>query len=127
MFTALAAFAEAFGNPLAPALVLCLALALTNSWHLRAGAAVLGCLSALPELAFATSAAEVFLGLLGAMVAMALYAELMLHLVLPCLRFAWRCALAAWALAELATRALLTGTVKPTMPSSRPQPPDENQ
>lgn len=119
MFTALAAFAEAFGNPLAPALVLCLALLLTKPWHLRSGAAALGCLAALPELAFATSAAEVVLGLLGAIVAMLLYAEVMLHLVLPCLRFAWRCALAVWA--------LLMDLIKLTMPSSRPEPPDEKQ
>ena len=85
MFTAPAAFAEAFGNPLAPALVLCLALLLTKPWHLRSGAAALGCLAALPELAFATSATEVALGLLGAVVAMLLYAEVMLHLVLDTL------------------------------------------
>lgn len=125
MFTALAAFADAFGNPLAPALVLCLALLLSNTWHLRSAAVALGCLSALPELPFAASAAEVVLGLSGAIVALVLYAELMLHLVLPCGRFAWRCALAAWALAGLATRAFLSDPVKPTAPSSRPEPPDE--
>lgn len=127
MFTALAAFAEAFGNPLAPALVLCAALLLTNPWHLRAAATALGCLSALPELALATSATEVALGLLGASIALVLYAEVMLHLVLPCLRLAWRCALAAWALAGLATRAVLTAAIQPVAPPSGPEPPEEKK
>ena len=46
MFTALAAFAEAFGNPITPSLVLCLALVLSRPWHLRLAAAGLGCVAA---------------------------------------------------------------------------------
>jgi hypothetical protein len=126
VFTALTAFAEAFGNPLAPVLVLCLALLLTNPWHLRSAAAALGCLSALPELTFAPSVTAVALGLFGAIIALVLYAEVMLHLVLPCLRFAWRCTQALWALTGLVAKALLTAPPASTT-SSRLEPPDENQ
>lgn len=107
MFTALAAFADAFGNPMAPAIVLALALLLTRPLQLRIAAVVLGCLSALPTLAITTSAAELALALLGGIVALLLYAELMLHLVLPGLRFAGRCVLAVGSLSLLAVRTVL--------------------
>jgi hypothetical protein len=102
LLTAVAAFAEAFGNPIAPALVLCLALLVPRAGWVRVAAAALGCAMAVPTLPFATTAAEAALTLAGAVAALLLYAEVMLHLVLPCFRFGWRCAVTAWELCRLA-------------------------
>jgi hypothetical protein len=101
LLTAVAAFAEAFGNPVAPALVLCLAILVPRPGWVRAAAAALGCALAVPALLLATTAAEAALTLAGAVAALLLYAEVTLHLVLPCLRFGWRCAVAAWELCRL--------------------------
>jgi hypothetical protein len=101
LLTAIAAFAEVFGNPVAPALVLCLALLLPRAGWVRAAAAALGCAMAVPALLLATTAAEVALTLAGAVAALLLYAEVTLYLVLPCFRFGWRCAVTAWALCRL--------------------------
>jgi hypothetical protein len=101
LLTAIAAFAEAFGNPVAPALVLGLALLLPRAGWVRAAAAALGCAMAVPILLTATTAAEAALTLAGAVAALLLYAEVMLHLVLPCFRFGWRCAVTAWELCRL--------------------------
>jgi hypothetical protein len=101
LLTATAAFAEAFGNPIAPALVLCLALLLPRPRWVRAAAAALGCAMAVPTLLPAATAAEAALALAGAVAALLLYAEVALHLVLPCFRFGWRCAVTAWELCRL--------------------------
>ena len=125
MFTALAAFAEAFGNPIAPALVLCLALVLARPWHLRLAAAGLGCVAALPDLHRTATTPELALTVLGAVLALVLYAELMLHLVMPGLHFAWRCVLATWELAGLLVGALLGRQRR--LPTAAPEakPPQE--
>jgi hypothetical protein len=101
LLTAVAAFAEAFGNPVAPALVLCLAVLVPRPGWVRAAAAALGCAMAVPALLLATTAAEAALTLAGAAAALLLYAEVMLHLVLPCFRFGWRCVTTAWDLFRL--------------------------
>lgn len=126
MFTALAAFAEAFGTPIAPALVLCLALVLTRPWHLRLAAAGLGCVAALPDLHRTTTMPELALTVLGAVLALALYAELMLHLVLPGLHFVWRCVLATWELVGLLIAAILGRPRRPTAAAPRTKPPQEH-
>jgi hypothetical protein len=107
LITVVGAFAEAFGNPVAPALVLCLAILLPRPGPLRAACATLGGAMAVPGLLAAASASEAGLILVGSVAAVLLYAEVMLHLVLPCCRFAWRCATTSWELLGLVLAFLL--------------------
>ena len=130
MLTAVAAFAESFANPLAPVLVLGLALLLTSANALRLAAAVVGGLLALPHLPLA-STAEVAWLLLGSIAAPLLYVELTLHFVMPGLRFAKRClvvareliGITAMMLPQLRRRALRRrpGDEPPT-PEDQPRP-----
>jgi hypothetical protein len=113
LLTAVAAFAEAFGNPFAPALVLCLAILLPRPGWVRAAAAVLGCAMAVPAVLLATSTAEAALTVAGAVAALLLHAEVMLHLVLPCFRFGWRCAVTAWEVCRLAAAFLFRAGGEP--------------
>ncbi len=97
MLTATAAFAETFTNPLAPILVLGVALLLVRPALVRLATASLGAAPILPQVT-AAPAAETVLGMVGGVAAMLLYAELTLHFVLPGFRLARRCVNVAWQL-----------------------------
>ena len=124
MFTALAAFAEAFGNPITPALVLCLALVLSRPWHLRMAAAGLGCVAALPDLHRTADHARAGVDYSGA-VWLWLVCRATLHLVMPGLHFAWRCVLATWELAGLLVGAILGRQRRPPTAAPGAKPPQE--
>jgi hypothetical protein len=127
LITAIGAFAEAFTNPVALAIVMALAFLLRPPWQLRLGASVLGALLALLSLLpVSLPPAESALLLLGSIAAMLLYAEVALHLVLPACRLARRLVLTAWELA-LDARALLLddGRLPPAASGPSTGPPHE--
>jgi hypothetical protein len=100
LLTAIAAFAEAFANPLAPVLALGAALLVPNRRLLRIVAGAAGVL-----LAFVAhiedGPGDRALAMLGAASALLLHTEIALHLILPGLRWLWRCVATAWELAWL--------------------------
>lgn len=124
MLTAIAAFAEAFANPLAPALVLGLALLRVRPAMLRLASAGLGGVLALPHLAAGT---EIAPGLAGSIAAMLLYAELTLHFVLPAFRFVRRCLVVTWELTVIVTMMLShlrrRSRLLPPVSGDKPPPP----
>ena len=76
MLTAIAAFAEAFTNPLAPLLVLGLALLVARPWLVRALAVGAGCVLSLAGPPRARAGGELVLSMLGAAAALLLHAEI---------------------------------------------------
>ncbi len=119
MLTAIAAFAEAFVNPLAPALMLGAALLVPARWQVRVAAVGLGGLLALPA-RLGVGYGELSLAMLGAMLALLLHAEIALHLVLPFLRWIRNCAVAAWELAWLVLTMLRRLWHRPALGRSPP-------
>ena len=98
MLTAVAAFAEVFTHPATLGLVLALALLIQRPARLRLAAALVGAGLSLPAI---LEASRILVGvavLSGGVAAALLQAEVLLHLVLPGCRFAWRVAQAAWKL-----------------------------
>lgn len=123
MLTAIAAFAEAFVNPVAPLLVLAAALLLPHRWLVRGLAGLLGC--GLAFLAYLDERATVLpLALLGGALALLLHAEIALHLIVPVLRWLHHCVVTAWELAWL-VRAMLGRLWWRARPSS-PLPPGKD-
>lgn len=100
MLTAIAAFAEAFVNPLAPLLVLGAALLVPRRWLLRMAAGAVGCVLALLA-NLEEGAGELSVAMLGATVALLLHTEIALHLILPGLRWLRHCVATAWELTWL--------------------------
>ena len=100
VLTAIAAFAEAFVNPVAPLLVLGAALLVANPWLVRAWAAVIGGLMPLAS-RLGEDGTELALAMLGAAAAALLHAEIALHLIVPVLRWTGRCLVTAWELGWL--------------------------
>jgi hypothetical protein len=124
VLTAIAAFAEAFVNPLAPLLALGAALVVANHWRVRAILAGAGCLVPLAghlDEGFAVLAPA----MLGAAAAFLLHAEIALHLVFPVLRWTWRCLVTAWELVWL-TLAIFRSLLHRAHPR-RPQPPEKDR
>ena len=95
MLTAIAAFAEAFVNPLAPTLALVSALMVRRPAVVRVGAVVAGALTGLPG-HLGEVPLHLLWSMLGAAGAWLLHAEIALHLIAPLLRWAARCVQAAW-------------------------------
>jgi hypothetical protein len=133
LLTAIAAFAEAFVNPLAPAVALALALLLPGRGglvRLAAGGAgcVLGSAAHLGE-----GLGVLLLSALGGAAALLLHAEIALHLIAPLLRWLRHCLVTGWELVGLAAAALLrllrgpgeAGRAPPPPPS--PSPPGEDR
>jgi hypothetical protein len=105
LLTAVAAFAEAFVNPVAPLLALTAALFVPRPWLVRGLAALVG--SVLAVLAHLDEPATVMpMAMLGGSLALLLHAEIALHLILPVLRWLRHCVVTAWELLWLA-RAVL--------------------
>lgn len=88
----LAGFAETFVNPVTAALVLALACLLLRPMRLRLAAGLAGPAVALPDLAIEESWLVAGLAGIGAAAAGLLYAECMLHFVLPACRLGRRLA-----------------------------------
>lgn len=124
MITAIAAFAEAFINPLAPLLALGTASFVHSQWLLRLVAALAGCLLALMA-HFGAGFAELSLSMLGAALALLLHAEIALHLILPGLRWLRRCAATAWQLAGLVLA--MTSRLWPRPRPDGPAPPRKDR
>jgi hypothetical protein len=123
LLTAIAAFAEAFVNPLAPLLVLAAALFLRRRWLVHAIAAVVGCLlGILANLELGPG--DLVLAMLGAILALLLHTEIALYLVLPALRWLRHCAATTWELGwlMLAMMSRLWARSPPQIPS----PPDKD-
>jgi hypothetical protein len=117
VLTAIAAFAEAFVNPVAPLLALGIALLVARTWLVRVLAAGVGCV--LPVAAHLEHAGvELVLAMLGAASALLLHAEIALHLVLPAIRWAWRCLVTTWELALL-----MLAMLRRLWPPTHRQPP----
>lgn len=126
MLTALAAFAEVFTHPATLGLVLALALLLSRPARLRLAAAAVGGAMAVPALLEHAGLLPGAAALAGGIAAALLQAEVMLHLVLPAARLAWRLVGAAWALG-LAMLGFLLGPgghrpVPPDLPPIEPEP-----
>lgn len=101
MLTAIAAFAEAFANPIPPLLVLGLALLARRAGLVRMVAALAGAaMGVVGHLLDVTS--ELVWSVLGAVAAWLLHAEIALHLVAPALRWLARCVLSLWEITWLA-------------------------
>ncbi|MFO1049242.1 MAG: hypothetical protein U1E52_15270 [Geminicoccaceae bacterium] len=101
MLTAVAAFAEAFVNPLTPLLVVGLALLIRRAALVRAAALLVGgVVGVVGHLLDVTS--ELAWSVLGAVAAWLLHAEIALHLVAPALRWMVRCVLSLWEITWLA-------------------------
>ena len=92
MLTAVAAFAEAFVNPLTPLLVVGLVLLIRRAALVRAAALLVGgVVGVVGHLLDVTS--ELAWSVLGAVAAWLLHAEIAIHLVAPALRWLLRCVL----------------------------------
>ncbi len=101
MLTAVAAFAEAFVNPMSPLLILTAAMLVPQPSLVRCLAAALGC--GLGLLAYLDDrAGPLPLAMLGGAAALLLHAEIALHLILPVLRWLRHCVVTTWELAWLA-------------------------
>lgn len=112
MLTAIAAFAEAFANPISPLLVLGLALLTRRAGLVRMVAALAGAATGIVgHLLDVTS--DLVWSVIGATAAWLLHAEIVLHLVAPALRWAARCVLdlceIAWLTFAVARRYLHRG------------------
>ena len=103
MLTAIAAFAEAFTNPLAPLLAL--------------GAALLAGLD--------DGFGEPPLAMVGAVLALLLHTEIALHLILPGLRWLRHCVVTAWDLAWLVLA--MMSRLLPRPRSHGPAPPEKDR
>ena len=90
MLTAIAAFAEAFVNPLAPILALVSALMIRRPAVVRIGAALAGGLTGVPG-HLGEVPLHLLWSMLGAAAAWLLHAEIALHLIAPLLRWMARC------------------------------------
>lgn len=101
MLTAVGAFAEAFVNPFAPALMLALALWVRRPGVVRLVALLVGGLTGVLG-HLADMLGEIIWSALGSAAAWLLHAEIMLHLVAPILRWCWRCLTAVWEITTLA-------------------------
>jgi hypothetical protein len=100
LLTAIAAFAEAFVNPLAPILAFALAVLVQRPAYVRLMAGACGALlSAFADLH--SGPVDLGLALTGGAAALLLHAEIVLHLILPLLRWVRRCLVAAWELTWL--------------------------
>lgn len=126
MITILGAFTDIFINPLAAALVVALGFLLNLRWQVRAGAAVVGILAALPEAAAALGFLDAAANLMGGVIATLLQAEIVLHFVMPAWHFGMALLAAAWELAWGLLGMLLPGRdrAKPEEPSAPPGNPD---
>jgi hypothetical protein len=124
VLTAIAAFAEAFTNPLAPLLVLGIALLVGKPWLVRALAVGAACVLALVAHLDHTGG-EFVLAMLGAAAALLLHAEILLHLILPGLRWLWRCLVTASELAWLMLAMLRTLWHRPR--PRAPSPPKKDR
>lgn len=101
MLTAIAAFAEAFVNPLTPLLVVGVALLSRRAVLVRAVAVLAGgVMGTVGHLLDVTS--ELPWSVLGAVAAWLLHAEIALHLVAPAVRWLVRCVLSLWEITWLA-------------------------
>lgn len=124
MLTAIGAFAEAFVNPVVPALALALALWVRRPKVVRLTALLAGGLSGLVGQALGVHG-ETAWPALGTAAAWLLHAEIALHLVAPALRWCWRCLTTLWEIATLAlgvARRQLRGS-----PSGPREPPEGEQ
>lgn len=124
VLTAIAAFAEAFVNPLAPLLALGAAFLVANRWRVRAILAGAGCLVPLAG-HLDQGVVPLALAMLGAATAFLLHAEIALHLIVPVLRWSWRCLVTAWELAWL-TLAMFRSLMYRARPR-RPAPPEKDR
>lgn len=123
MLTAIAAFAEAFVNPLAPLLVLAAALFVPRRWLVRAIAAAVGCvLAILANLELGPG--ELILAMLGAVLALLLHTEIALHLILPMLRWLRHCVTTTWELGWLMLA--MMSRLRVRSPPRAPLPPDKD-
>jgi hypothetical protein len=100
VLTAIAAFSEAFVNPIVPLLTLALASLVARRWLVRALAAAAGCAGALAT-HLGDPAGALALETAGSAAAWLLHGEIALHLVLPALRWLYRFVTTAWELAWL--------------------------
>ena len=124
MLTAIAAFSEAFVNPIVPLLTLTTAFLVARRWLVRVLAGAAGC--ALSVIAHLDEAAgEVALMAAGSASAFLLHGEISLHLVLPTLRWLHRFVTTAWELAWLAL-AMLRRLWRPRRPHA-PGPTKEDR
>lgn len=126
MLTVVGAFAEVFTHPATLGLVLALTLLVARPPRLRLAAAAVGGAMAVPALLEASGPLSGAAALAGGMAAALLQAEVMLHLVLPAARFAWRLLGAALALG-LALLGFLFGPgghrrARPDLPPIEPEP-----
>jgi len=124
LLTAIGAFAEAFVNPVVPAFALALALWIRRPAIVRLTALLAGGLSSLAGQALGVHGETVWPAL-GTAAAWLLHAEIALHLVVPVLRWCWRCFAAVWeivALAFVVARRHLRGS-----PSGPHEPPRGKQ
>ena len=121
MLTAVGAFAEAFVNPLVPALMLALALWLRHRpGTVRLVALLAGGLSGAIGHVLGVLG-EAAWSMLGSAAAWLLHAEIALHLIAPVVRWGWRCLTTVWEITALAfavARRHLRGT-----PSDPCEPP----
>ena len=126
MLTAIAAFAEAFVNPLAPILALVSALMVPRPPVIRVGAALAGALTGLPG-HLGEVPPQLLWSMLGAAAAWLLHAEIALHLIAPLLRWTARCVQAGWEITWLALvvarRYLREAPSEPDPPPSREERP----
>ena len=124
MLTAIAAFAEAFTNPLAPLLALGAALLVPYGWLARLVAGMAGCLLALLA-GLDDGFGEPPLAMVGAVLALLLHTEIALHLILPGLRWLRHCVVTAWDLAWLMLA--MMSRLLPRPRSHSPAPPEKDR
>jgi hypothetical protein len=101
LLTAVGAFAEAFVNPMVPALALALALSIGRAAVVRLLALLGGCLAGVVEHLLGVVDGIVWPAL-GTAAAWLLHAEIAIHLVAPVVRWCWRCLTTLWDIAALA-------------------------
>jgi hypothetical protein len=124
LLTAIAAFAEAFVNPVAPILMLVSALTIRRQAAVRVVAVLVGILTGLPG-HLDEAPLHILLSMLGAAAAWLLHAEIALHLIAPLLRWAARCVQAGWEIALLAL-AVARRYLRKAPSTPGPPPPGED-